>query len=53
MWEGMLLQQLGQELRFAARSLGKSPGFAALSILTLALELVSTQPCSPSSMVFF
>ncbi len=38
-WGGMMLQRFGQELRFAVRTLGKNPGFAALSILTLALGI--------------
>src|SRR5215469_262838 len=39
MWGGMLLQRFGQELRYAVRTLLKSPAFAVLSILTLSLGI--------------
>jgi predicted permease len=39
MWSGMLLQRFGQELRYAVRTLLKSPAFAMLSILTLSLGI--------------
>jgi len=39
MCSGMLLQRFGQELRYAVRTLLKSPAFAMLSILTLSLGI--------------
>jgi predicted permease len=41
-WGGVWLEQLGQDLRLAARSLARTPGFTATVVLTLALGLGAT-----------
>jgi predicted permease len=39
---GVWLEQLAQDLRFSLRGLGKSPGYAAVALLTLALGIGTT-----------
>jgi predicted permease len=41
-WGGVWLEQLGQDLRLAARSLAHAPGFTATVVVTLALGLGAT-----------
>jgi predicted permease len=39
MWGSMFWETIGREIRYAARTLRKSPGFAATAILTVALGI--------------
>jgi len=39
MWSGQSVERLGQDVRWATRSVMRAPGFAAVAILTLALGI--------------
>jgi len=48
-WGGLRLENLLEGMHYAFRQIGRSPGFAAVVIGTLALGIGAAQPCSRCS----